>query len=530
MSSEELPNLDAYHSAIVRIATARTSVKSTPSELLFASVELIAASRPVPDSMPVNDKGIPQTYRAKNSGISIAFRRVAMTAKAAVNWYRNLKHSPTLPEPLNDSDRGNYDGGPIVTATLLDEPCWPSLSTPIADPSLYGSSDDSYPTPFIGPGAYPARIHRQFSRKTELLNSVIADLDLCTWLGRRIHFDIQLYEELLGGAVLVVPDPDVRRVQSFMARDSNGNERLVGSVQSHRGRNLTGLQLTLFEERFGAMHLFRTFDVDESMMIVESNNQLELTGQTLSHVERGLVEQQKALPFLRSINFNMEVVDRQVQIETLNGRRKNSQKETHRISEVSQVSNSIVGFEDDYTNPPDINSRFYEASEKRRTRRVADQQDLQWFDNREIAVKFIREKFGKARRDVMVVDPYADAKDLFDFGHFITNRSINLRLLTSRLPFNDKEEINDSFKGVLRTFAERDVEVPDVRVLRGAKNPPIHDRFLVIDDNVWLSGNSLNTIGERASVMVKLPNLADIRERLERFFLEAERISFPEES
>ena len=47
-----------------------------------------------------------------------------------------------------------------------------------------------------------------------------------------------------------------------------------------------------------------------------------------------------------------------------------------------------------------------------------------------------------------------------------------------------------------------------IQVLTG--DPAVHDRFLVVDDSVWFSGNSLHTIGDRAGMVVKLRNSADI--------------------
>ena len=44
---------------------------------------------------------------------------------------------------------------------------------------------------------------------------------------------------------------------------------------------------------------------------------------------------------------------------------------------------------------------------------------------------------------------------------------------------------------------------PMIRVLTGDP-PPVHDRFLIVDGTVWLSGNSLHTLGERAGVIVRL--------------------------
>jgi len=57
------------------------------------------------------------------------------------------------------------------------------------------------------------------------------------------------------------------------------------------------------------------------------------------------------------------------------------------------------------------------------------------------------------------------------------------------------------------------VEKLSVKVMTGDK-PEIHDRFLVVDDTVWFSGNSLNNIGERAGVMIKLPDPEPVIESL----------------
>ena len=141
--NSQLPSIDfsAYHSAIVRIATLREPGWSEPPHLLFASVELITPSRPVPDSMRVDAKGVPQVQRAGSIGIDLAFRRVSMRSEEAVTWYRSLKSAPSLPIPAVDVDRGRHDGTAIQASSFSDEPAWPFLSTPLADPSLFGSGE-----------------------------------------------------------------------------------------------------------------------------------------------------------------------------------------------------------------------------------------------------------------------------------------------------------------------------------------------------------------------------------------------------
>ena len=65
---------------------------------------------------------------------------------------------------------------------------------------------------------------------------------------------------------------------------------------------------------------------------------------------------------------------------------------------------------------------------------------------------------------------------------------------------------------------------PKICVLPG-KSSRVHDRFLVIDGEVWLSGNSLSTLGQRAGMIVKLPDPDPVIRRLEAFWQDAKVLS-----
>jgi hypothetical protein len=49
----------------------------------------------------------------------------------------------------------------------------------------------------------------------------------------------------------------------------------------------------------------------------------------------------------------------------------------------------------------------------------------------------------------------------------------------------------------------------EVRVALG-RRAPIHDRFVVIDDRVWLVGSSLSELGARGTVVVQLQDPAPV--------------------
>lgn len=62
----------------------------------------------------------------------------------------------------------------------------------------------------------------------------------------------------------------------------------------------------------------------------------------------------------------------------------------------------------------------------------------------------------------------------------------------------------------------------EIKVMTGDK-PLIHDRFLIIDDEVWFSGNSLNDIGNRLSMLIRLPNPGEILDVLKELESKPER-------
>jgi hypothetical protein len=72
---------------------------------------------------------------------------------------------------------------------------------------------------------------------------------------------------------------------------------------------------------------------------------------------------------------------------------------------------------------------------------------------------------------------------------------------------------------VVDTFLKRGLKAVEVRVIHNKDGEPIlHDRFLVVDGAVWFSGNSLNAIGQRESMIVKLPDPSPVIDRLNQLF------------
>jgi hypothetical protein len=70
-----------------------------------------------------------------------------------------------------------------------------------------------------------------------------------------------------------------------------------------------------------------------------------------------------------------------------------------------------------------------------------------------------------------------------------------------QLELRQLERLRDELKAAVE---RRDLNATEVRVM-GGKSSAIHDRFLLVDERVWLLGSSLNEFGSRGTMLVELP-------------------------
>jgi hypothetical protein len=509
----------AYEWAIVRLTTCMpTSAAPNPPLLVFASLEFVHSGRPQPDSTPLDRKGIPPHIEG-TSGLPVYFRRVGMKSSEALSWYREASEGKlTIPVPADPAERGSFDGKPLSGPPVVEEPRWPRLAFPVPDQSLFGGVLRAYPTPFLGPGAAPARIHRLMASADPYLDSLADDLRACDWLAPRLHFRIEEYRELLGSLVLVAPDPQVEKVSQYFVRDAEKNERLVTQVQARPGQKLDRLRLTILEERFGAISTFRQLDVpSDGIVVTEGPAEIRASGYLLGHPERGLIDFQTPTPFIRTIGFRMEVASRMVKFQTRDSKKKNAEIKEHQITEPMPPIDSLVG---DTAPQPDPYARFWQAAAQRNVSNQARSSDQRWIDDPVEGRKFIRGLIGGARQDVLVADCFFGGEELGGYLHFVRRQGVNIKVLTSREAFKpDRAAAEQQMKASIASFEQRGFKNVSVRVMGNSDGMPLlHDRFLAVDGAVWFTGNSLNAIGQRESLVIKLPDPASVIRRLQEIF------------
>lgn len=503
--------------AVIRLAVVQT--QGSKGRLLCATVTELAQGRPAPAKM----LGVDQCKLA-NSDDRVFFRRTVLSKEDAVAWYTSLGEGERLtPLPTHPDDREQSDGVPFLVPRLIDDQPWPALGLPITEELFSQPGQQALDAaPFIG--SVPGRVHRRFGHH-EGLDAFLLDRAAQAWVARRMHINLSEYQEYLGSAAYIAPDPIIRQIDNFMApaKDDRG-ERIIYRFVPRPGQNLEHLRLTTFDKEVRLLTSFDTHQVPaDGILDIPKGTCLGQYGYVVTHEQHGVLAYQPFVGFLRQMNFSIQVVPRNsvtVRVPTTSAKDA-PLMEYQAAVEQEVASHSILG----EVTSPGPGARVEAEAQRRERLAFAKQYGQRWFpdNSREEAAHFVRELLRAARFRVVIVDPYLGALQLGQFLYVIHGSEVNVTLLTTALAFEATG--TESRKDQLQIFSKqlahlKDIQrlEPDVRVVPSSK---LHDRFMVVDNEVWFVGNSLNSLGVKASMIVRLPNPDEVIDRLKVLQLDA---------
>jgi hypothetical protein len=535
MLSDAQPNsLQPFPWAVIRLATYVRDSSAAP-RVLFGTVSLLTDDRP----RPASGYGVERHRVGKGKGGTVYFRRTVLQARAAVEWYRSAAENGLVtPVPSDPKEIETvHDGTPLAPSVFVDDPEWPALGLPAGSDLMQRPAGPGDPAPFLGSASASARIHRRFGDNRGF-EAVTADAETIAFLRRRVHLDLADYAEYLGSLVLVVPDPVLRGVHHyFVSEDDKQFERLVYRLLPRPGQTLDGLSLTILEQRANLLSRFETVMVPEDGLVISSRQlPVQSSGYVVTHPVHGVLAYQAPVPFLRTVTISMGIVGRRVKVEVPEADASGAAMASYNVAELEHEHPIVVGND---ASPANL-ARVFEAEERRDRRALARRYDQTWFDSgtRSAAIEFVRRRVGQARFDVLVADPYFGGTQVLQFLHAVHRIDVRFTILTSRLAFESDEPPGpatrkgrnapqatspnkrdaekkrlEAFAAATGTFERRGIKNAEVLVLTG-KVPPLHDRFFVVDERVWFLGNSLNALGERASLILQVPDPEPVIHRL----------------
>ena len=485
-----------YHQAVIHLSWFRDG---QVRHLLFGMIELR------PNELPETESCVfPKAFRVGNKGSKhLYYRRFALPVADVIEWYKNAADgTPILPRDPNHPTLG--DGKELQGRKFIQEPSWP----------YFVSSNELV---FAPEWMHGSRTHFLFPENvlspevSEIIQSEKYRAKLEEWL----NFDIvEAYPEYLGAICLVAPNPLFRSIKKshFEQARVDAAETVAYKLVARQGQSLNGLRFEIVNERLrGRMTpLVHEFD-DDAIVVLDFPAEIYKEGRSITHPDYGLLYWHVPLPVLRTIHIEMELQRRQKRVQVPDRSHKQLEYE-YIVDEVETERKITVG---DAPKDSDIVSRLIQAKMRRSRRQAAKDYDQRSFyqESRE-AAQYVRQKISNARDTVLIVDPYFTSRELLAFGGAMSRREVHFRILTST------EEIDKIAGNQLLTLMNNIFKdhspAPEIRIMTGT--PSVHDRFLVVDGTVWLLGNSLHTIGERAGMINKPPDPEPVIKFLESFW------------
>ncbi|WP_254435481.1 VPA1262 family N-terminal domain-containing protein [Pandoraea communis] len=468
--------------------------------------------------------GPPHRCAVGKTGENVFFRRALLTVQDAVDWYRSLGRGEDItPIPSRAEEQDSrFDGIRMETANLNDSPSWPHLGLPIGEGMFAFRSGRGHPAPFIGNS--PARIHRRLGSQ-DGFEAMLADDDAVAFVARRLHIDLRLYQEYLGSVALVAPDPVLRQIDNFMIPASaDKGERIFYRFVPRAGASLAGLKLTTFDEQAHLLTDLSTYDVPaDGILDIDKGDCVGAYGYAVTHPDHGVLAYSPPYTFLRQIGFNMTSAQGgggKISVPTSESA--NSPRMEYRTAHRSSplATQSLIG---EAASAPNAIGRIATAVARREKIVNGKLYGQRWFPDgsREEAMRFIQDELRRAKTRVMIADPYLAGLQLGQFLYAVNPETTTVTLLTSGLAFKSKAQKPskiDDFGQRLAQLEKHTTLTAKTYVLQSAI---LHDRFLLVDDAVWFLGNSLNTLGDKASLIVKLPNPDEVIVQLEGMLTQA---------
>ncbi len=508
----------------VAVMTILWCIHQNKRKLIFSMIE--AFPKECVDFHEIDEQTIQVKVGLSKPYPRMFYRRVRMTMKEALELYRACDEGGF--EMIWDKEPSK-DGSPkrIISSHMRQMPEWPLLTL--------SQNIETEMSPFLAKTWGVCRVHHLLSEEPDaFVMQLVAHEKSVAWMQDRLLWDIHEYPELVGSMHLILPNPVYRYLEEKMIPSENGApEHVRINLMPRKGQLLNSLQLITVERTsFGILN-FKTHKVCNPAMEISLAGKAEEFATAVYCKQRGLLDYTKFAGFLRGISIDMGIVQA-IREVNLPG-----------STEFYQVP--IVETEELHIGNPleeqsiDLGDKLALRLWKKRKKKTAEELNQRLFLNGESkeAENFIGGIIQHARKRVVIVDPYFATMELYRYVFRVTSKETEIAIITSAEVLNDKNEfaVNDDGmvlkKGQvlfreIRAHAEKISENPiSVFVMTGT--PLIHDRFLVIDDEVWFSGNSLNHIGERASMMIRLPEADEVLGLVENVRNNTERVKSLEE-
>lgn len=477
---------------------------------LFSVVEMCPIEQepsPMITSIGHDGTSFPQVVKilGKHRRIFIV-RRLDNDAMAAIRFFRgNGGH-----RVLNDSPPVQIDDAGV---TILDPPNEVPVVLPIDN-----SNGMANVLPYRVAGL---RVCARLDTKdaTRQLFDDKEFLVVASFVSQTIGVDLQRYREFLGATILCFTNPILRQVRERLSADE---KNVLVELYPRLGKKLDGLRIELSDERpngSGFTMFYRCESAKQLLSIPYSPYRLRAR---LFHPEGDLLWDYSG-HFMKSFNINMGVIG---PTRRLKIRRQDGSEETH---EIQTIHYNKVDLPDDRDTTPE--EKIKAAERQRELDSLEDNRTFIYFPPEESSVdkakSIVRELLSRTQHVCFICDPYLSASDVLEFALFVGNSDVEVRLIGSvaflvqKMHKDSNVTHGENLDEVLESIRAQDPTAKiQCRALKGRDKSPLHDRFIVVDEQVYILGSSLNEFGSRATTLFRVPNPQPLIRQAKRWWFE----------
>ena len=286
-------------------------------------------------------------------------------------------------------------------------------------------------------------------------------------------------------------------------------DELVIATTWRAGRQPEGQTLVLSDLRPWGTVGTRMVELADGIQRVHFDRPVHLLQRTVLDPQRGTLEARDQSVFIDRVHTAMQLVQPRV-VRTADP------DDSYRVLVASDAGTVETGRARSNTAARQLDALA------RRIRAGSDTEALEhWFhENQRGARTLVRELVQQARQRVLVVDAYFGAAEVSRYLLAVGGATVPIDILTSNRVLRDAKDGETEGDALAR-------EVAQLRKL-GVRNPyrvhvmdgqvGIHDRFLLVDDVVYLLGSSLNTLGQQGTMIVRLRRPELVRPEIEAIF------------
>lgn len=339
------------------------------------------------------------------------------------------------------------------------------------------------------------------------------------FIEQHLGIPLNLYNEFWGGMFLCAKNAQLRYMDYQLGKDRMS---LIVSLLPFEDAELYDGWIELFDERRYGAGFYIKEKIKQSRFMISFPYEPEKLHVRV-YDKHGQLQDDRSSVFLKEIRFNMGIQS---------ARRIFSDGKQKTEIAMKQYDNFVVG-----KRSQTISDNVRDAEHKRYLASLEKERIFIYFagkeEEKERAAQVVRELIASAKERCVICDPYFSKKDFLNYGIHVTSVNLVLKIVTSAAFLKTKVDGETELRQgkllheILKDMSKHHIPVM-CYVLKGTKSP-LHDRFIVIDDEVYLLGSSLSEFGSRATTLYRVPDPNLLIRQVERWMQDKDRCPLLEE-